>query len=236
MGRGLQISDSEWDVMEPIWAAGACTAADVIKQLSRRTIGITARSAPSWRGSWRRGRWRTTSTDRGTSTGPPSPANGACARKAARSWRRRSAATSRRCSPISSPSVAGSGPDRATPSIARPEERSQGETKMITLLDTLATGDLAGLLAGGGIGAPGRAALVVPWRTPVSAVAVSAVGCRPGAAAVRGDSRQSLERVQSGPRESAGSRPADRSAWPMQRPRPAPREVPLDIGPDETRR
>ncbi len=33
MTRALQISDSEWDVMEPIWAAGACTAADVIKQL-----------------------------------------------------------------------------------------------------------------------------------------------------------------------------------------------------------
>jgi BlaI family penicillinase repressor len=33
MARGLQISDAEWDVMEPIWAAGACTAADVIKQL-----------------------------------------------------------------------------------------------------------------------------------------------------------------------------------------------------------
>ena len=31
--RGLQISDSEWDVMEPIWAADACTAADVIRQL-----------------------------------------------------------------------------------------------------------------------------------------------------------------------------------------------------------
>jgi BlaI family penicillinase repressor len=33
MARSLQISDSEWDVMEPIWAAGACTAADVIRQL-----------------------------------------------------------------------------------------------------------------------------------------------------------------------------------------------------------
>src|SRR5882762_4764743 len=33
MARGLQISDSEWDVMEPIWAAGACTAAEVIKRL-----------------------------------------------------------------------------------------------------------------------------------------------------------------------------------------------------------
>ena len=33
MARGLRISDSEWDVMEPIWSAGACTAADVIKQL-----------------------------------------------------------------------------------------------------------------------------------------------------------------------------------------------------------
>ena len=26
MTRGLQISDAEWDVMEPIWAVGACTA------------------------------------------------------------------------------------------------------------------------------------------------------------------------------------------------------------------
>ncbi len=29
----LQISDAEWDVMEPIWASGACTAAEVIKAL-----------------------------------------------------------------------------------------------------------------------------------------------------------------------------------------------------------
>src|SRR3954464_3037893 len=34
MARGLQISDAEWAVMEPIGAAGACTAADVIKRLS----------------------------------------------------------------------------------------------------------------------------------------------------------------------------------------------------------
>lgn len=33
MPRALQISDSEWDVMEPIWAGGACTAADVIRTL-----------------------------------------------------------------------------------------------------------------------------------------------------------------------------------------------------------
>src|SRR3954451_18957999 len=33
MGRGLQISDAEWAVMEPIWAADTCTAADVIKAL-----------------------------------------------------------------------------------------------------------------------------------------------------------------------------------------------------------
>jgi BlaI family penicillinase repressor len=33
MARSLSISDAEWAVMEPIWAAGACTAADVIKQL-----------------------------------------------------------------------------------------------------------------------------------------------------------------------------------------------------------
>lgn len=29
----LQISDAEWDVMEPIWASDACTAAEVIKAL-----------------------------------------------------------------------------------------------------------------------------------------------------------------------------------------------------------
>src|SRR5262245_34145554 len=39
MPRTVQISDAEWDVMEPIWAAGACTAADVIKRL---------RPAPDW--------------------------------------------------------------------------------------------------------------------------------------------------------------------------------------------
>jgi BlaI family transcriptional regulator, penicillinase repressor len=33
MPRTLQISDAEWAVMEPIWAVGACTAADVIKAL-----------------------------------------------------------------------------------------------------------------------------------------------------------------------------------------------------------
>jgi BlaI family penicillinase repressor len=33
MAQTTPISDSEWDVMEPIWQAGACTAADVIKQL-----------------------------------------------------------------------------------------------------------------------------------------------------------------------------------------------------------
>lgn len=33
MASALQISDSEWVVMEPIWAAGACTAADVIRHL-----------------------------------------------------------------------------------------------------------------------------------------------------------------------------------------------------------
>jgi BlaI family penicillinase repressor len=33
MAGGLRISDAEWDVMEPIWEAGACTAADVIRRL-----------------------------------------------------------------------------------------------------------------------------------------------------------------------------------------------------------
>ena len=33
MPDAVQISDSEWDVMEPIWQAGVCTAADVIRHL-----------------------------------------------------------------------------------------------------------------------------------------------------------------------------------------------------------
>src|SRR5262249_56777438 len=33
MAREMTISDAEWDVMEPIWAAGACTAAEVIRKL-----------------------------------------------------------------------------------------------------------------------------------------------------------------------------------------------------------
>lgn len=33
MAEPKAITDSEWDVMERIWEAGACTAADVIRQL-----------------------------------------------------------------------------------------------------------------------------------------------------------------------------------------------------------
>ena len=33
MPASMQISDAEWDVMEPVWAAGACTAAEVIRHL-----------------------------------------------------------------------------------------------------------------------------------------------------------------------------------------------------------
>jgi BlaI family transcriptional regulator, penicillinase repressor len=33
MPQPTPISDSEWDVMEPIWEAGACTAAHVIREL-----------------------------------------------------------------------------------------------------------------------------------------------------------------------------------------------------------
>lgn len=29
----MKITDAEWDVMEPIWEAGACTAAEVIRRL-----------------------------------------------------------------------------------------------------------------------------------------------------------------------------------------------------------
>lgn len=33
MPRAMQISDAEWDVMEPVWQAGQCTAAEVIRRL-----------------------------------------------------------------------------------------------------------------------------------------------------------------------------------------------------------
>lgn len=33
MAAAVQISDSEWDVMETVWDAGPCTAADVIRRL-----------------------------------------------------------------------------------------------------------------------------------------------------------------------------------------------------------
>jgi BlaI family penicillinase repressor len=33
MADAVQISDSEWDVMDVIWESSACTAADVIKRL-----------------------------------------------------------------------------------------------------------------------------------------------------------------------------------------------------------
>jgi BlaI family penicillinase repressor len=33
MSKATPISDSEWDVMEPIWEVGACTAAEIIKRL-----------------------------------------------------------------------------------------------------------------------------------------------------------------------------------------------------------
>jgi BlaI family penicillinase repressor len=37
MARELKISEAEWDVMEPIWAVGACTAAYIYRAaVSRR--------------------------------------------------------------------------------------------------------------------------------------------------------------------------------------------------------
>ena len=33
MAREIQISDSEWSVMEPVWQSGMTTAAEIIKQL-----------------------------------------------------------------------------------------------------------------------------------------------------------------------------------------------------------
>lgn len=35
MTRNLQISNSEWDVLERVWASGPCTAAEIISQLRK---------------------------------------------------------------------------------------------------------------------------------------------------------------------------------------------------------
>src|SRR5262249_35354226 len=150
--------------------------------------------------------------DRGTSTELPSPGNDACVRKVARSWRRRSAATSQRCSHILWPKRRWI-PTRLSNSVSCslrrriPRRNGHDHAARYHRAD-----NLAGLLASGGPGDSGRATLAVLWGTPVTAVALSAVGCRPDTAPVRGDSRQSLERVQCRPLESGGEHTADCAA------------------------
>ena len=237
MARGLQISDSEWDVMEPIWAAGACTAADVIKAASR-DARLESQHDPHAPGAARREggaglRRRRVAVHLPGRRLPPAvraPGRPLVPGEGVRRRRRGAGRALRRGS------VARSGPDRATPSIARPQEESPGRNEHDHAARYPRTGDLAGLLAGGGTGGPGRAALAVLRGTPVAAVALSAVGRRPDAAAVRGDSRQPLERVQSRPLESGGGarpiahREADATLT------PAPHRPDSTAGPDETAR
>ena len=83
---------------------------------------------------------------------------------------------------------------------------------MITLLDTLGPAIWRASWQAAALALLVVLLLRSLWGTPVAAVAVSTVGCRPGAVAVRGGSSQSLERVQSGPLESGGERTADRRA------------------------
>ena len=190
----------------------ACTAADVIKQLrgthdwNHSTIRTLLARLVEKRAS------STTSTDRGISTGLPSPANNACARKAARFWRRRLAETLQRCSHTLSQKHRWIGTRLSNSVDCLLGRGIPGRNGNDHAARYPRTGNLAGLLASGGIGPSGRAALALLWGTPVAAVAVSTVGCRPGSVAVRGSSSQSLERVQSGPLESAAERTADRRA------------------------
>ncbi len=83
---------------------------------------------------------------------------------------------------------------------------------MITLLDTLGPAIWRASWQAAALALPGRAAPALLPGTPVAMLAFSTVGRRPGSVAVRGNSRQSLERVQSGPLESGGECTADRSA------------------------
>ena len=100
---------------------------------------------------------------------------------------------------------------RAKAEFENARRRAEREAALAMLgRRALAGGDLASLLAGGGIGDSGRAALAELRGTSVAAVALPDVGRRPHTAAIRGDSRQPVERVQSRPPESGG-RTADRS-------------------------
>ena len=55
MAKPTNISPAEWDVMEVVWEAGPCAAAEVIARLALPTIGNTAPFAHSWPGSWKKG-------------------------------------------------------------------------------------------------------------------------------------------------------------------------------------
>ena len=124
--------------MEPIWAAGACTAADVIKQLRAthdwnhstiRTLlaRLVEKGALAYDVDGSRYIYRAAVSRQ------------QCVRQEGRSFLEKAFGgdVAALLAHFVDGSVAGSGPDRATPSIARSEEESQGETEMITLLDTL---------------------------------------------------------------------------------------------------
>src|SRR5262249_14497558 len=145
----------------------------------------------------KKGLWPTTWTDRATSIGPPSRASAACATKGVRFWRRPSAVMSPRSSPILSRthrSTARRSTGCANCSLRkRTPEKRRNEHDRATRLRR--PGVLAGLLAVGGPGRGSPSYRELLWRTPLAALAVSAVGRRSDAVPLRSHSRQPLERV-----------------------------------------
>ena len=83
MPRALQISDSEWAVMEPIWQQGVCTAAEVINRLAATHDWNHSTIRTLLARLLEKGCSIIRSTVHDISIAPPSRGNSVCARKAA---------------------------------------------------------------------------------------------------------------------------------------------------------
>ena len=170
MAQATPISDSEWDVMEPIWEAGACTAAEVIKRL-RADARLEPQHDSHAAGAAGRERRRssTRSTDRGTSTGP-AVSRRQCVRQKGRSFLEKSLRRRRRgpawCTLSTEASLDKDQIEQLLQMLEqkkKPREKRNDRTARIGR-----RGDLAGFLAGGSAGTAGHLAGAGVWRTDSS--------------------------------------------------------------------